>query len=88
MSRNIDFRSEAFADYAKLVGEAVLVWNDLHMVLSDLFHAASKIPNGLVSDAIWNALTSDRSQREIIMSLVKLKALGHNISKPIRNEIK
>ena len=63
MSRNYDFREKSFEDLTRAIGELALVWNDLAMVLSDLFHAATRIPNGLAADAIWNAVNSDRIQK-------------------------
>jgi hypothetical protein len=78
MSRNLDFRSETFRPYAKALGEVVLAWNDFNMVLSSLFWAASKIPNGMTANAMWNSLKSDRAQREILEALIDLEVIGHN----------
>jgi hypothetical protein len=87
MSRNVDFRTEYYRPYAQALGEIALVWNDFHVTLSDLFWAVSKVPNGLMPDAIWNSLKSDRSQREALKSLVELKIDGHNLSLETREEI-
>jgi len=87
MSRNLDFRSETFQPYAKSLGEAALAWNDLHMVLSSLFRVASRIPNKIAPDAMWNALKSDRAQRDILTALIELNAISYNINKKLRDEI-
>ena len=87
MSRNYDFRSESFRPLATAIGELALVWNDLGMVLSRLFWAATRIPNGMAADAIWNPVKSDRMQRDMIVSLVKLNALGFQLNNNLRKEI-
>ncbi len=87
MSRDYDFKSDDFKELSEAIGQLALVWNDLGMVLSDLFHAATKIPNGIAADAIWNSIKSDRTQREMIVSLVSLNVLGYKISKNLRKEI-
>jgi hypothetical protein len=88
MSRNIDFRTKVFEPYAQSLGEIALIWNDFHMTLATLFWAASKIPNGLTPNAIWNSLKSDRAQREILESVVDLRVIGHNLADNLRCEIK
>ena len=87
MSRNLNFRSKIFKPYAKALGEATLAWNDLHMVLSSLFGAVSRIPNRVATDAMWNSLKADRVQREMLESLVKLNAINYNIPKKLKTEI-
>lgn len=88
MSRNLDFRIKIFQPYTKALGELSLAWNDFHMVLSSLFWASTRIPNGMVPNAMWNSLKSDRAQREMLEALIDLKVLGHNIPKSLRIEIK
>lgn len=87
MSRNLDFRKKPFRPYAKALGECALAWNDFHMVLSSLFGTVTRIPNKITPAAIWNALISDRSQREILDAVIKLNAIGYNIPKPLRAEM-
>ncbi len=87
MSRNLDFRTETFQPYTKALGEAALAWNDLHMVLSSLFGAATRIPNKIAPDAMWNALKSDRAQREMLEALIGLNAISYNINTKLRDEI-
>ena len=86
MSRDVNFRDSSFSDLARAIGELALVWNDLGMVLSGLFHAVTRIPNGMASDAVWNSVRSDRTQREMIVSLVKLEALGYELNTNLRTE--
>jgi hypothetical protein len=88
MSRNLDFRSETFQPYAKALGELTLAWNDFHMALSSVFWAASKIPNKMTPQAMWNAIKSDRAQRDMLEALIDLRVLGHNLPTNIRCEIK
>lgn len=88
MSRNLDFRKQPFQPYAKALGECVLAWNDFHMVLSSLFGTVSGIPNRITPDTMWNALTSDRAQREMLEAVINLNAIGYNIPKPLRAEMK
>lgn len=88
MSRNLDFRNETFQPYAKSLGELILAWNDFHMALSSLFWAALQIPNKMTPQAMWNAIKSDRAQRDMLEALIDLKVLGNNIPTNIRSEIK
>jgi hypothetical protein len=87
MSRNINFRTETYKPYAQALGEIALAWNDFHVTLSDLFWAVSKVPNGLMPNAIWNSLKSDRAQREALKSLVELAILGHHLPMATKTEI-
>ena len=87
MSRDVNFREERFHELAQATGELAFVWNDLGMVLSDLFHALTRIPNGLAADAVWNSIPSDKSQRKMIKSLAKLEALGYDLKSELKAEI-
>jgi hypothetical protein len=87
MSRNLDFKSETFRPYAQALGEATMAWNDFHMVLSCLFGVATRIPNKLAPDAMWNALKSDRAQREMLEALVGLNVINYKIWQRLRAEI-
>jgi hypothetical protein len=87
MSRNLDFRNEPFQPYAKALGELTLAWNDFHMVLSSVFWAALKIPNKMTPQAMWNAIKSDRAQRDMLEALIDLKVPGpqHSNKHSLRN---
>ena len=87
MSRDVNFRDDRYHELARAIGELALVWNDLGMVLSDLFHALTRIPNGLAADAVWNSIRSDRTQRDIVFSLAKLEALGYELESDLRADI-
>jgi hypothetical protein len=87
LSRDVNFRDSSFSDLARAIGELALVWNDLGMVLSSLFHAVTRIPNAMASNAVWNSVRSDRAQRDMILSLVELQALGYDLSANLRTEI-
>jgi hypothetical protein len=87
VSRDYDFRDNKFEQITQAMGQLAFVWNDLGMVLSSLFHAATRIPNGLAADAIWNSVSSDRMQREMIVSLIKFNGIGYRIPKELRDEI-
>jgi hypothetical protein len=60
-----------FRPYALALGQLALAWNDLHLALEMLFCTA--MGGGFINPvlAIWNALKSDRSQREILLAAVK-----------------
>lgn len=88
MSRNLDFKSETFQPYAQALGEAAMAWNDFHMVLSYLFGVATRIPNKMAPDVMWNSLKSDRAQREMLEALVGLNVISYNIQRKLRAEIK
>ena len=88
MSRNLNFRTKPFVLYAKALGEAALVWNDFHMVLSSLFGAVTRIPNKIAPDSMWNALKSDRAQREMLEALIDLNAINYNIPIKLKSEMK
>jgi hypothetical protein len=61
----------AFRPYALALGQLALAWNDLHLSLEMLFCTVTG--GGFVNPvlAIWNALKSDRSQREILLAAAK-----------------
>lgn len=88
MARRQDFREEDFYPYAKALGELALVWNDLNVTLSSIFWTVTRIPNGLIANAIWNSIKSDRSQRDMIDAIVSLDAAGQIVKGPVRKELK
>jgi hypothetical protein len=87
VSRNYNFRDDKFLELSQAIGALALVWNDLGVALSSLFHAATKIPNRLATDAVWNSIKSDRAQREMINALIKLEVLGYNLDSRLRTEV-
>ena len=88
MSRNLQFRTVLFQPYAQAIGEMTLAWNDFHMVLSSVFDTATRIPNRMAPTAIWNSIKSDRVQRDMLESLIELKALQFNLRTKMHKELK
>jgi hypothetical protein len=76
----------AFRPYAIALGQLALAWNDLHLSLATLFCTA--MGGGFVNPvlAIWNALKSDRSQREILLAAAKA-TLANGRSQKLAEEI-
>lgn len=62
--------------YADEIGQATLAWNSLHENLCLLFWFA--IGPGPVPHAIWNRLSSDRTQRDILKTAVEAGAFLEN----------
>lgn len=56
--------------YAIEIGELSLAWNSLHDHLGQIFWAAIGSKNGTVALAIWNKVSNDRMQRELLKSVV------------------
>lgn len=57
--------------HALEIGKVVLIWNTLHQTLARLFWVVSGIDNGMISEAIWQSMTSDRGQRLMLSDVVK-----------------
>ena len=76
----------AFRPYALALGQLALSWNDLHLSLAMLF--CTVMGGGFVNPplAIWNALKSDRSQRDILLAAAKA-ALMNGGSQKFAEEI-
>ena len=87
MARNFNFRDSEFQSYSMALGELVLVWNDLHMTLASLFWTASRIPNGLIANAMWNSQSSDRAQRKLLDSIITLDVSGQIIRGKMQVEL-
>lgn len=64
-TRTPDDILEAFAAHAPQIGHIVFAWSRLQERLSDLFTLVSGTDES-ISYAIWRALYSDRSQRDIL----------------------
>jgi len=86
--RHRDFKQPEFQEYTRALGEMVLAWNDLHLELSGLFGTIIGIHNKIIPSAMWNAVNSDRSQRELISAVTNLNenTLGLNIPDHVRKE--
>lgn len=57
--------------YAVEVGRLVYSWNHLQHVLGNLFWMVSGVENGMIPFAIWNAVPSDRTQRDMLRAATK-----------------
>jgi hypothetical protein len=62
--------------YAEEIGQVTLAWNSLHENLCILFWYA--IGPGPVPQAIWNRLSNDRTQRDILKTAVEAGAFRRN----------
>jgi hypothetical protein len=73
---SVPYTHKAFRPYVAALGQLTLAWNDLHLALAMLF--CSVMGGGNVGPflAIWNALKSDRSQRDILLAAAM--AILHN----------
>jgi hypothetical protein len=60
------FTERRFRPYTTAIGEATLAWNDLHENLGVLFGESFEGSKVITTLEIWNALTNDRSKREIL----------------------
>ncbi len=67
---SIPYTHKAFRPYVTALGQLTLAWNDLHETLAILF--CSVMGGGFVNQflAVWHALKSDRSQRDILLAAV------------------
>jgi hypothetical protein len=67
---SIPYTHEAFRPYVTALGQLTLAWNDLHETLAILF--CSVMGGGFANQflAVWHALKSDRSQRDILSAAV------------------
>ena len=83
-----DYSNKKYDQFAQCLGRLALAWNSLHLELFEIFWAVSGYGNGMIPGAIWYALKVDRAQRDILKDLVNSKAIGINLSKDQRREIK
>lgn len=60
--------------YAVEIGLLTLAWNDLHDHLGQIFWGAIT-PQGGISVAIWNKLSNDRTQRDLLRTAIEAGAL-------------
>lgn len=73
---DVSYRHKEFQPYVRALGELALAWNDLQTALSFLFSTiVSGDAGNPTQHAIWHALKSDRSQRDILI------AAAHNHNK-------
>jgi hypothetical protein len=61
------YMSPQFRPYALALGQLALAWNEFHEMLSLLFCTTMGGGNSGQFLAIWHALKSDRSQRDILL---------------------
>src|SRR4051812_33268759 len=61
--------------HAKLVGEVIWAWNELHLSYAFTFQWALGIDNWARGQAIWTALNNDGAQRDILSAILDL---GHD----------
>jgi len=63
-----------FKPYASEIGQLSLAWNSLHENLAHLFWFAIGPERGRLSFAIWNKLSNDRLQRDILKTVIEARA--------------
>ena len=67
----VRYTDRAFHAHALALGQLALGWNGLHQTLCVLY---CQVMGGKAANqhlAVWNALTSDRTQRQILLAAVK-----------------
>lgn len=62
--------SAAIRRHARLVGEVVWAWNDLHRNFGLAFASVLESRNPILPHAIWAALTTDRAQRDMLAATI------------------
>lgn len=84
---SIPYTARAFRPYVAALGQLTLAWNDLHLALQMLF--CTVMGGGFVSPylAIWNAIKSDRTQRDVLSAAAAAKAMNGG-SQRLADEIK
>ena len=70
---SVPFTHKAFRPYALALGEIALAWNDLHVSLSFVFSSLLSVGNLNVgrSQAIWQQITNDRMQRNVLVAVAQ-----------------
>jgi hypothetical protein len=71
-----DYGKRGLQRHARLVGEVVQAWNELHVHFGLLFGAILKHKNMMIPNAIWTALTTDRAQRDVLMATISWEYLA------------
>jgi hypothetical protein len=76
--KRISYSDKVFLPYVAALGQLALAWNGFHETLALLFCSVAREQKPTKEDprsgqllAIWHALKSDRSQREILLAAVK-----------------
>ena len=64
---------KAIKTHTRLVGEMVWAWNGLHQSFSYLFGLIVQSSDPSIGEAIWAALKSDSSQRDVLLASSKLR---------------
>lgn len=68
----------AIERHTQLVGEIAWAWNDLHQAFAYIFGAVVRPDHNLMTQALWNALTSDSAQRDALKAVVEWDGLGRS----------
>lgn len=64
-----------FRPYAVALGELVYAWGRLYSILGALFWSVSGQPKNSVPTAVWNSVTNDRAQREMLKAAAAVAPL-------------
>lgn len=72
-----------YDEHAALLGHVTLAWNDCQSMVLEIFHVLSGM-NWDKSTAVFLALKSDQSQRDITLALLAT-ALNRDSDKPMRD---
>ena len=80
--------AEHFQPYAIELGAFVYGWNQLHDNLADLFWSVVGGVDGSVPLAIWHALTSDRTQRQVLAAAAKARFRAKFVKRELRHNYK
>ena len=75
---SLAFTDKAFRPYALALGEIALAWNDLHVSLSFVFCSILAVGNFNFGpfQAIWQTITNDRMQRNVLVAVAKEAGLA------------
>jgi hypothetical protein len=89
---SLPYTHKDFRPYASALGELALAWNDLHVALSFVFSSLLSIGNFAMgnigmSQAIWQNITSDRMQRNVLAAVAAESDLALTSQKQ-RDDIK
>jgi hypothetical protein len=85
MSRRqkVDDQTPRIAVHARLVGEVIWAWNELHRSLAFVFFHMIECPNPMMGHSIWGVL-QDRQQRDVLDAAMHAHSFGDPFTKRIR----
>ena len=78
---------KSFRPYVTAIGQAAIAWNGLHEALRELFLVLMGDNDYLGDSTVWHSLRSDRSQRQLIIGVVKSRHETGELSDQIRENI-